>query len=185
MKLIIVFFLMVITPVAFSQNEWWKSGSDKKKEQNKKEDTQEIKDVQPIMKDSVFYHSEKPKVIEPGKIQVVKSTSVDKIIKFKSATIPPNMGPVMNGYRIQLFFDQSRSQVDNARSTALQMDSETSTYIEYKAPNYLLLLGDFRTQLEAEKMRAKLTSEFPEAIVVEDKINLPKIKEIEKNEETD
>src|SRR5690554_7328080 len=88
------------------------------------------------MKDSVFYHSEKPKVIEPGKIQVVKSTSVDKIIKFKSATIPPNMGPIMNGYRIQLFFDQSRSQVDNARSTALQMDSETSTYIEYKAPNY-------------------------------------------------
>ena len=164
MKLIIVLFLMVLTPIAFTQNEWWKSESEKKN-QDKKISTEEPEDIQ------------------PGKITVVKSPSVDKIIKFKSATIPPNMGPIMDGYRIQLFFDQDRNAVDKARSTALNMDGETSTYIEYKAPNYLLLLGDYRSQLEAEKVRAAMVSNFPEAIVIEDKIHLPRIKEDQKVEE--
>lgn len=179
MKLIIALFLMALTPVAFSQNEWWKSESESKK-QDKKKDKEEVKDsTAPIINDK----TEEPKNFQAGKIAIVKSPSVDKIIKFKSATIPPNMGPIMDGYRIQLFFDQSRSAVDKARSTALQKDNETPTYIEYKAPNYLLLLGDYRSQLEAEKARATLISEFPEAIVIEDKIHLPKIKEEEKEEE--
>jgi hypothetical protein len=175
MKLIVVLFLMVLTPLAFSQNEWWKTDSEAKEQDRKKvnKTPQTIAKVEPIANDS----TEEPKEIKPGKITVVKSPSINKLIKFKSATIPPNSGPTMDGYRIQLFFDQDRDAVDKARSTALLIDSETSTYIEYKAPNYLLLLGDYRSQLEAEKARSVLTTDFPEAIVVEDKIYLPTIKE--------
>lgn len=183
MKLIIVFFLMALTPISFSQNEWWKSESESKK-QEKKKDKEETKPTSSIDSASIN-NIEETEDIKPGKINVSRSPSIDKIIKFKSATISPNMGPVMDGYRIQLFFDQSRSAVDKARSTALQIDSETPTYIEYKAPNYLLLLGDYRSQLEAEKARAPLIYEFAEAIVVEDKIYLPKIKEDEEEKETD
>lgn len=171
MKLIVVLFLMVLTPSVFSQNEWWKSESE-----NKKQKAPNVSKTEITKDDSI----NEPEEFQAGKITVVKNPSVDKIIKFKSATIPPNMGPIMDGYRIQLFFDQDRSAVDKARSEALKIDGETPTYIEYKAPNYLLLLGDYRSQLEAEKVRATLTSEFPEAIIVENKIYLPKIKEDEK-----
>ncbi|HLV42562.1 MAG TPA: hypothetical protein VKY37_09800 [Brumimicrobium sp.] len=179
MKLFIVFFLLALTPVAFSQNEWWKSESESKMQEKKKE-REEVKATS--SDDTVVNNITETKEIQPGKINVVKSSSIDKIIKFKSAKISPNTGPVMDGYRIQLFFDQSRSAVDKARSTALQIDSDTPTYIEYKAPNYLLLLGDYRSQLEAEKARASLIYEFPEAIVIEDKIYLPIIKDEEVEE---
>ena len=184
MKLIIVLLLMAMTPIAFTQNEWWKT--EKKSESKSK--TEDIKEKKPLIEakkvtpeipkeiwinDSII----EPKDIKPGKINITKSGSVDKIIEFKSATIPPNLGPLMDGYRIQLFFDQNRTEVDKANSTILQMEYESPTYIEYKAPNYFLMQGDYRTKLEAEKIRSTLTSEFPEAIVVEDKIYLPKIKE--------
>lgn len=170
MKLITVLFLMVLTPFVFSQNEWWKSNPD-----NKKQEPKSVTKAEAVVNDS----TEEPEDIQPGDITIIKSPSIDKLIKFKAATIPPNMGPTMSGYRIQLFFDQDRSAVDKARSEVLQIDGDTPTYIQYRAPNYLLLLGDYRSQLEAEKVRASLISNFPEAIVVEDKIHLPKIKEDE------
>ncbi|RYM33968.1 hypothetical protein ERX46_08355 [Brumimicrobium glaciale] len=188
MKLIVVLFLMAMTPIAISQNEWWKTGKNsesknKTEEAKEKETIKAVEkvspEISPKVSDDVWINDSiiEPKTIKPGKINVVKSGSVDKIIKFKSATIPPNMGPLMDGFRIQLFFDQNRTAVDKARATILQMDDESPTYVKYKAPNYFLMQGDYRTQLEAEKTRAALISEFPEAIVVEDKIYLPKIKE--------
>lgn len=185
MKLIIVLFLMAITPIAFSQNEWWRLNKSSEtetetEEVKEKETPKEAEKEKPeTVEDDIWVNDSvvEPHRIKPGKVNVVKSSSIDKIIKFKSATIPPNMGPLMEGYRIQLFFDQSRTEVDKARSTMLQMDDDSRTYIEYKAPNYFLLQGDYRTQLEAEKARAGLIFEFPAALVIEDKIYLPKIKE--------
>lgn len=191
MKLIVVLFLMTLAPVAISQNEWWRvnkspEAEKKTEETTPKEKPQQVEKVTPqTPKNDVWVDNNtiEPKKITPGKVNITKSGSVDKIINFKSATIPPNMGPLMDGYRIQLFFDQDRSAVDKARSTVLQRDRDSRTYVEYKAPNYFLLEGDYRTQLEAEKVRAALISEFPEAIVVEDKIYLPAIKEAVKEED--
>jgi hypothetical protein len=188
MKLIVILFLMTITPIAFSQNEWWRIGKNAETEKQteevtKKEKPQQLEKPEEVtpetkekdnwIKDSIV----EPENIKPGKVNIIKSSSVDKIIGFKSATIPPNTSPLKDGYRIQLFFDQDRSAIDKARSTMLEMDDESPTYIEYKAPNYFLLQGDYRTQLEAEKIRAALISNFPEAIVIEDKIYLPEIEE--------
>lgn len=191
MKLIVALFIMAIVPFTHSQNEWWRIGKNTETETKTEEEApkeapkeieQTIEKVAPQAEDKQEWVSDsivEPERIKPGKVNVTKSSSVDKIIKFKSATIPPNMGPLMQGYRIQLFFDQDRSAVDKARSTMLGMNDRSRTYIEYKAPNYFLLQGDYRTQLEAEKFRAEIISEFPAALVVEDKIYMPEIKEDE------
>ena len=184
MKSIVIFFLMFLSPIAFTQEEWWKAQDDSSRQEVKKtaEDiertpnnaTQLDHADRTFSKDTNKYVE--PEVFEPGKITVVKSPLIDKVIKFKSATIPPYSGPVMDGYRIQLFFDQSRKEVDKARSEVLGIDSNTPTYIEYKAPNYFLLQGNYRTKLQAEKIRASLISDFPAALVVKDKIYFPKVK---------
>ena len=195
MRLLIILFLMVFTPVTFSQNEWWRFGKNSETEQEEKKVKEEIEKDTVIAKKETLDSSllavddvwvterAEPENITPGKINVSKSPSIKKIISFKSATIPPNMGPMMDGFRIQLFFDQSRKAVDKARSEMLELDEDCKTYIEYKAPNYFLLLGDFRTQLTAEKVRSELIDEFPAALVIEDKIYLPEIKTEEEEEE--
>ena len=174
MKSITILLLIFLTPLAFSQDGWWKKENDSTKE--KPESLKESQDrLSNIDYPDTLDYSE-PEVFYPGKVTIEKSSLIDKVIQFKSATIPPYSGPVMDGYRIQLFFDQSRKEVDRARSTVLGVDSNTPTYIEYRAPNYILLQGNYRTELEAEKVRASMISEFPAALVVKDKIYLPQIR---------
>ena len=115
--------------------------------------------------------------IEPGKIEIKKDKRIDKLIEFKSTTIPPATAPQVDGYRVQLFFDQNKTKVNEARAKVLEIDSNYDTYIEYDAPNYNLLLGNFRTSLEAEKLRAELREHFPAAIIVDSRIYFPSLDE--------
>lgn len=110
-----------------------------------------------------------------GKIEVVKDPRIAKLVEFKGATIPPAFEPQMDGYRVQLFFDQEKDEVNNARARFLNYSNTIPTYIHYKAPNYNLMVGNYRTKLEAERLRAKLSNDFPESIVVKTRIYLPQI----------
>lgn len=194
MKLVVVLFLMMFTSCSFSQNEWWRFGKNTETKNQEKEGERENDPHENVIKNDslvaeqteeveeeeskwVTQRTYNPEKATTGNVNIIKNPTIDKLIKFKSATIPPNMGPLMDGYRIQIFFDQSRKAVDEARTKMLQINDESETYVEYKAPNYFLLLGNFRTQLEAEKVRSELTSEFPAALVIKDKIYLPKIEE--------
>jgi tRNA U34 5-carboxymethylaminomethyl modifying enzyme MnmG/GidA len=115
--------------------------------------------------------------VEPGEIKIVKDKRIDKLIEFKSTTVPPATAPQVDGYRVQLFFDQSKTKVNEARAKVLEIDVNYDTYIEYDAPNYNLLLGNFRTTLEAEKLRAELREHFPAAIIVDSRIYFPDLVE--------
>lgn len=153
---------LMFTTTSFGQvGEWWNRSEDSKSE--KKDTTNSAKRVQ----DSITF--------EKGEVTISKDPRIEKLIKFKSAKIPPANGPEKDGFRVQLFFDQERKQVDDARSKMLKIDADADTYIEYKAPNYNLLLGNYRTRLEAEKIRSSLLEEFPEAIIVKDRIYFPEV----------
>jgi len=114
-------------------------------------------------------------VASEGKITIYKDPRIAKMIEFKGQTIPPAFGPQVNGYRVQLYFDQDKNNVNEARTRFLTATREIPSYVEYAAPNYNLLIGDFRTRLEAEKWRAQFSAEFPEGIVKEMRIYLPSI----------
>ena len=134
----------------WSQGEWWKENNEK---ETKKTDTTR------------------------GTIEVVKDPRIEKLIAFKGTAIPPAFEPQMDGYRVQLFFDQEKEEINKARARFLEEIDDIPTYIKYKAPNYNLTAGNFRTKLEAERLRAKLSNEFPESIVVKTRIYLPKIED--------
>jgi hypothetical protein len=112
-----------------------------------------------------------------GKIVIYKDARIDKLVEFKGMTVPPAFGPQTTGYRVQLYFDQDKEKVNDARTRFLAMHRNIDTYVEYYAPNYNLLIGNFRTRLEAEKWRAQLSGSFPEGIVKEMRIYLPKLEE--------
>lgn len=110
-----------------------------------------------------------------GHIEIYKDPRLDRLVEKQGTPILPSTSVEIDGYRLQLFFDNDRKAVDKSRSAFLQRYPEVDTYIIYNAPNYILKAGDFRNKHEAEKLKYDLISEFPTSFVIREKIHLPRI----------
>lgn len=110
-----------------------------------------------------------------GNVEVIKDSRINDLIKKQGEVIPPATGVQINGYRLQIFFDSEKSKVDNARMQFAKSFPKIETYVTYNAPNYLLRVGDFRTQLEADRLKAEVGTAYPTSFIVQEKVNLPRI----------
>jgi hypothetical protein len=108
-------------------------------------------------------------------IEIIKDDRIDILVKEQSSIIPPATVPQISGYRIQLFFDTDKKMVDNARLKFISSYPKIETYVIYNAPNYLLKVGNFRTHLEAEKVKISIDKDFPTNFIIKELINLPRI----------
>jgi hypothetical protein len=81
----------------------------------------------------------------------------------------------MPGYRVQLCFDSDKSIIDQARAQFVAEFPKIDTYVRFEAPNFNLMVGDFRTQKEAEELVSLIRGRFPLTIVHKEQINLPRI----------
>lgn len=116
---------------------------------------------------------------QTGKIDVIKDSRIEALVEKQSEVIPPEVNPQIDGYRIQLFFDSDKNLVNDAKARFLNKFRTIDTYVKYNAPNFFLRAGDFRTRLEAERIRAQIVEEFPTSFVVKEKINLPRLEKEE------
>lgn len=112
---------------------------------------------------------------QSGDIEIIKDSRIDNLVYKQGAIIPPATCVQINGYRVQLFFDNSKTAVDHARIKFVSKFPKVDTYVIYNAPNYFLKAGDFRTEIEAEAIKQEVGSEFPTSFVIREKINLPRI----------
>jgi hypothetical protein len=112
---------------------------------------------------------------EEGNVTLIKDARLDALVKKLGTPIPPANTPQILGYRVQLFFDSDKQLVDEARSRFISQFPKVDTYILFTAPNFVLKTGDFRTLLEAERVRETLLKEFPTSFVIKELINLPRI----------
>jgi len=110
-----------------------------------------------------------------GKVEIIKDSRVDELVKQQSAIVPPATVPQITGYRIQLFFDTDKKLVEDARTKFTTIYPKVETYIIYNAPNYFLKVGNFRTHLEAEKIKATIDRDFQTNFIVKELIYLPRI----------
>ena len=110
-----------------------------------------------------------------GQVTVNKDSRIDGLVKMQGTAVAPETSVQINGYRVQLAFDSEKGVVDDARSKFSALYPKVDTYVEFKAPHYFLKVGDFRTYLEAEEIKANTGSLFPTAFIVKEKINLPRI----------
>jgi hypothetical protein len=111
----------------------------------------------------------------PGKIEVFKDKRIDALSEYCATPAPGNSTVTMKGYRVQAFFDNDGTLVKQKRAEYIAQYNEHPTYIDYQKPNFRLRIGDFRTKLQAEQCREKIKTLFPDAIIVEDDIELPKL----------
>ena len=108
-------------------------------------------------------------------IKIIKDDKIDILVREQSNIIPPATVPQITGYRIQLFFDSDKKMVDNARIKFISSFPKVETYVIYNAPNYFLKVGNFRTHLEAEKVKISVDKDFPTNYIIKELINLPRI----------
>jgi hypothetical protein len=81
-------------------------------------------------------------------------------------------GGDVDGYRIKIHFGVDKDAAKNVRSKFSAKFNEYDTYDEYQQPNFVILVGDFKTKLEAFEALKKVQPEFPNAFIVKDKIKL-------------
>mgnify|MGYP006279985779 CR=1 FL=1 len=78
----------------------------------------------------------------------------------------------LDGYRIKIHFGVDRDAAKNVRSKFSVKFPELETYEEYQQPNFVILVGDYKTKLEAFQAMNKIKPEFPNAFIVKHKIKL-------------
>lgn len=112
---------------------------------------------------------------QSGKVTIIKDSRIDGLVGREGAIIPPAIVPQIDGFRIQLFFDSERSAINDARGQFISRYPRIDTYTTYDAPNFFLRVGDFRTRLEAEKVKEEISDLFPTSFIVQEKVNLPRL----------
>lgn len=117
-----------------------------------------------------------------GHVVIIQDDLVDSILyQYESLRLKIMENPdnkAIPGYRIQIFFDSGLNSSDRAKQTRdefLFRYPEIPAYIGWKAPNYRVRIGDFKTRLEAEKTLQMIIFEYPNAWVIKDDINFPVI----------
>jgi hypothetical protein len=112
---------------------------------------------------------------QKGEITIIADSRMDQLVKKQGTAIPPAVNPKIFGFRVQIYFESEKKLVNEMQIKFLEMMPKVDTYIEFNAPNYVLKVGDFRTMLEAEKVRDKALANFPTSFILKEYINLPRI----------
>lgn len=112
---------------------------------------------------------------QKGEITIVADSRMDLLVKKQGTAVPPAVNPQIYGYRVQIYFESDKKLVNEMQIKFLEMMPKVDSYIEFNAPNYVLKVGDFRTILEAEKVRDKALAIFPTSFILKEYINLPRI----------
>ena len=81
----------------------------------------------------------------------------------------------IQGYRIQICFDSDKNEADRVRGRFLKLFPLTDTYMVFENPHFNLKVGDYRTKMEAEKIKREIFGEFVISIIHEELVNLPRI----------
>ena len=119
---------------------------------------------------------------QEGYLTIVQDSQVDSLldtydsIRYHVMENPDNKA--IPGYRIQIFFDSGSNSSDRARAVRdafVLLYPDIPAYVSWKAPNYRVRVGDWRTRLEAEKALQLIMIDYPNAWVIKDEINFPVI----------
>lgn len=87
-----------------------------------------------------------------------------------------NASKQINGYRVRIFFDNSR----NARTVSEQVAGQfsalypsTAVYREYENPYFKVTVGNFRTKADATRFLNAIKGQFPSGFIVRERITYP------------
>jgi hypothetical protein len=60
----------------------------------------------------------------------------------------------------------NRTKALDVKTTLLRDFPEHKTYLIYQSPNFKVQIGNFKTQVEAEKLRKTIVRLYPEGVII-------------------
>lgn len=102
-----------------------------------------------------------------GKVNVHQTTSIDTLQKELAKN------PFIYGYTVQIEVSQQKEVIKNARYRFLKSYPDMSLDEDWIQPNTYLYGGRFYDKNTAYEFKEKLSKDFPDAIVIRKKMDLP------------
>lgn len=75
-----------------------------------------------------------------------------------------------DGYRVKIHFSSDKTKAREVQSKFSSKYYDVSTYEEYQQPNFVIIVGDFKTKLEATELLKKIKEDYPYAFIVKSKV---------------
>jgi len=82
------------------------------------------------------------------------------------------------GFRLEIFFSSGVSARENAqkvRTEFLRSFPDVPAYMTFQSPNFKVRVGDLRTKSEALQLKERIKNRYPNAFLVPDQIQFPKL----------
>jgi hypothetical protein len=113
--------------------------------------------------------------INKGHVTIIQDKNIERLFCKYVEINEQQKG--FHGYRIRIFSDSGQLARDNAnkvKTTFYTLYPDVESYLKYDAPNFKVLVGDFRTKSEALNFLKVINKDFVSAFIVKDLINYPK-----------
>ena len=108
-----------------------------------------------------------------GDVKVYQSPQLRLAMERQFASINNKKG--IEGYRIQIYFGNGKSarqKTNKVRVAFISQHKETKAHIVYDNPYFRVKVGDYRTKSEALLFLTEIKSEYPDAFIVPDIIEV-------------
>ena len=75
-----------------------------------------------------------------------------------------------DGYRIKIHFALDKTAASEVKQKFTSAYSNIPSYLDYKQPNWVITVGDFKTRVDAYEVFKKIQTDFPNAYIIKSKI---------------
>ncbi len=79
----------------------------------------------------------------------------------------------LKGYRVKIHFGAEKAKANEAKTKFSQKYPDVPASMDYEIPNFSITVGNYRSRLEAYKFYKEVQTDFPNAFIVEMKIDFP------------
>lgn len=98
-----------------------------------------------------------------------------KALQEKKAEYHRRTNGEVEGYRVKIHFSADKSKMKEAQSRFSSRYSDVATYEDYQQPNWVVMVGDFKTKLEAQELLKTIKGDFPYAFIVKSRVRPTKL----------
>ena len=70
------------------------------------------------------------------------------------------------GFRVMVINTNDRTKASDVKTTLLRNFPEHKTYLIYQSPNFKVQIGNFKTQVEAEKLKKIIVRLYPDGVII-------------------
>lgn len=93
-----------------------------------------------------------------------------KALQEKKAEYHRRTNGESDGYRLKIHFSADRTKAKEVKNKFDAKFTDMPTYEDYQQPNFVIMVGDYKTKLEAFEALKKIKDDYPYAFIVKSKI---------------